>query len=126
MSDQPRSRAGWKRRPFRPITPGAAHAIVILFVLSFLLSGASYWLSVRAVRGEIASRASVVQLCRAGNESRAQQITLWTHLAAISVPPPHETAAQTQRRLELVRRLLGYVRKVFAPRDCAGGFSTGK
>ena len=121
MSDQPRSRAGWKRGPFRPITPGAAHAIVILFVLAFLLSGASYWLSVRAVRGEVASRATVTQLCLTGNESRAQQITLWTHLVAVSTPPPHETAAQRARRAELTREFLAYVRQVFKPRDCTGG-----
>ena len=118
MSDQPRSRAGWKRLPFRPITPGAAHAIVALFLLSFLLSATSYWLSVRAVRGEVASRATVTQLCLTGNESRMQQITLWTHLVAISTPPPHETPAQQARRAEVTREFLAFVRRVFAPRDC--------
>ena len=121
MSDQPRSRSGRMRGPFKPITPGAAHAIVILFVLAFLLSGASYWLSVRAVRGEVASRATVTQLCRAGNETRAQQITLWTHLVAISAPPPRETPAARARREELTREFLAYVRTVFAPRNCTGG-----
>ena len=107
---------------FRPISRGAARAIVALFALSFLLSGASWWVSVRAVSGAVASRASVMQLCEAGNESRAQQVTLWTHLVAISTPPPRETAAQRQRRLAAVAAFLAYVRQVFAPRDCTASF----
>jgi hypothetical protein len=105
------------------LSPGIRYAVLLLFSVAFLLAAGSSWLAVRAVQGEIRNRASVVQLCQAGNDARAQQITLWTHLAAISVPPPHETPAQTARRLMLVRQLLGYVRQVFAPRDCAGNFS---
>jgi len=95
---------------FRPISRGAARAIVALFALSFLLSGASWWFSVRAVSGAVASRASVMQ------------VTLWTHLVAISTPPPRETAAQRQRRLAAVAAFLAYVRQVFAPRDCTASF----
>jgi hypothetical protein len=120
MSDQRRAR--WLRRPFLPITRGAAHAFVFLSVLALVLAAASSWVSVRAVQGEISSRASVVQLCQSGNESRAQQVTLWTHLVAISTPPPHETAAQRAIREARVRQFLGYVREVFAPRDCAANF----
>src|SRR5204863_8152593 len=109
-------------RWFWTVSPSAAQAIVILFALAFLLAGASFWLSVRTVQGQITSRASVVQLCQAGNESRAQQVTLWTHLVAISRPPPHETAAQKRQRQALIREFLAYVRKVFARRDCAESF----
>ena len=70
MSDQPPPQASWWRWLRGPITPGAAHAIVALFILSFLLAGACFWLSVRTVHGDIASRASVVQLCQASNDSR--------------------------------------------------------
>ena len=122
MSEQPHSWAGWVRGPFRPISTGAARAFVVLSVVTLLLSGAAYFFSTRAVQGEIRSRASVVQLCQAGNESRAQQITLWTHLVAISRPPPHETAAQKQQRQATIRVFLGYVRKVFAPRNCSASF----
>jgi hypothetical protein len=100
----------------------ATRAFASLLVLMFLLAGASWWLSVRAIHGEITSRASVVQLCQAGNESRAQQVTLWTHLIEISQPPPHETAAQKRQRQALIAGFLAYVRKVFAPRDCAARF----
>jgi hypothetical protein len=121
VSDQPHSWTGWKRRPFRPVTP--ARAFVFLAVLALLLAAGSYWLSVRAVRGEVANRATVVQLCETGNGFRAQQVTLWTHLIATSQPPPHETAAQRRQRQELIAGLLAYVRKVFAPRDCAARFN---
>jgi len=63
-----------------------------------------------------------VQLCQAGNESRAQQVTLWTHLVQMSAPPPHETAEARARRQKLTRQFLAYVRDVFAKRNC-GGFS---
>jgi len=122
VSDQPHSWAGWTRRPFRPISSGAAQAFVVLSVVTLLLAGAAYFFSTRAVQGEIRSRASVVQLCQAGNDSRAQQVTLWTHLVAISAPPPHETAAQRRQREALTRQFLAYVRKVFAPRNCTSGF----
>jgi hypothetical protein len=75
------------------------------------------------VQGQIASRASVVQLCQAGNESRAQQVTLWTHLVAMSAPPPHQTAAQKRQRAALTRDFLGYVREIFKARDCTANFS---
>ena len=116
MSPKPRV------RQYRTVSQRTARAFVFLVVLSFLVAGASSWFAVRAVQGEIASRASVVQLCQSGNDSRAQQITLWTHLAAISTPPPHETPAQEQRRLALVRQLLGYVRKIFQARDCTARY----
>ena len=107
---------------FRPISRGAARAIVVLFILSFLLSGASWFLSVRAVQGEIRAKASVVQLCQSGNEFRAQQVTLWEHIIKVSTPPPHETAAQKQRRAMVVRQFTAYVHQVFAPRNCATSF----
>jgi hypothetical protein len=110
-------RRGW--RLFTPITRGAARAVLVLFLLSFLLAAASAIISVRAVQGGIQSRASVMQLCQAGNEARAQQVTLWEHLAAISVPPPRETPAQRQQREAAVAALLRYVQQVFAPRDCS-------
>jgi hypothetical protein len=105
------------------MTRGARYSVVFLFVLSFLLAGGSYYLSTSAVQGEVSSRASVVQLCQLGNESRAQQVMLWTRLVAISQPPPHETAAERAQRLVRVRAFLAYVHRLFAPRDCAAKFS---
>jgi hypothetical protein len=111
-------RRGPFRRAFGTISTGAARAVVFLFVLAFLLAGASYWLSVRAVRGEVASSATVTQLCQSGNEFRASQVTLWTHLVAISTPPTGQTPAQAAQRRALISTFLAYVRQVFAPRDC--------
>ena len=104
---------------FRTVSQGTARAFVTLAVLALLLAGASSWIAVRAVQGGIRSRASVVQLCQAGNEARAQQITLWTHLVQISAPPPHQTAAQKRQRAATITAFLRYVRQVFAPRNCA-------
>lgn len=105
------------------MTTATRYSIVFLFVLSFLLAGGSYYLATSAVRGEVGSRASVVQLCQAGNASRAQQVTLWTRLVTLSQPPPHETAAERARRAATIRVFLAYVRRLFAPRNCAGRFN---
>ena len=122
MTDTARGPKGERGERGPGMPAGVVRGFVFLSVLALLLAGASSWFSVRAVQGGISSRASVVQLCQAGNDSRAQQITLWTHLAVISAPPPHETPAQAERRLVLVRQLLAYVRKVFAPRNCTASF----
>jgi hypothetical protein len=104
------------------LPPAVRYTVLLLFSMAFLLAAGSSWLAVRAVQGEIRSRASVVQLCHAGNESRAQQITLWTHLVAISAPPAHETAAQKAVRARRTSEFLAYVGHVFAPRNCSGQF----
>jgi hypothetical protein len=51
--------------------------------------------------------------------ARSQQVILWTHLVVISHPPPRETVAARTQRLKTVREFIGYVRKVFAPRNCS-------
>lgn len=105
------------------MTGGARRAVVVLFILSVLLAGGAYWLSVRAVQGEVASRASVVQLCQAGNDSRTQQEALWEHIVAISAAPPHQTPAQARRRQAVIAAFLAYVRQAFAPRDCTAKYN---
>jgi hypothetical protein len=56
VSDQPHSRTGWKHLPFRPITPGAARAVVFLFVLSLVIGALNFaWTSrvVNAANGRV-------------------------------------------------------------------------
>ena len=106
-------------RVYRTVSQGTARAFTVLAVVAVLVAGASSWLAVRAVQGQIQSRASVEQLCQAGNDSRAQQVTLWTHLVQISTPPPHETAAQKAQRAKTITAFLRYVRHVFAARNCS-------
>ena len=108
------------KRPkmFRTVSQGTARAFVMLALLALVLSAASGVIAVRAVQGEIRTKASVVQLCQAGNDARAQQRTLWEHLIAISVPPAHQTPEQEARRAKVIASFLAYVRQVFAPRDC--------
>ena len=108
-------------RQYRTVSETAVRAVVVLFALAWLLAGGAYYFSQRAVMGELGSRASVTQVCQGDNEQRAQQITLWTHLVAISAPPPHQTAAQRDKRKTLTRQFLAYVRQVFKPRDCGAG-----
>lgn len=96
----------------------AAAAVVVLIAVMFAVAGSAYLLSSRAARAQIASRATVVQLCEAGNDFRARQVGLWVHLVTISRPPSHETAAQRQQRLEDTAAFLAYVRQVFSPRKC--------
>lgn len=58
--------------------------------------------------------AAAVGACQQGNQTRAQQVQLWEHIYSLGVTaktPPAERAADNQ--------LIGYVRHVFAPRDCA-------
>lgn len=107
-----------KRPHWPPVTAGARYAVAALFVLTFLTSGASYLLSASAIHRAAATAASTLQLCQLGNESRAQQITLWTRIIVISQPPPHETVAQRRQRLAVVRAFIAYVHRLFAPRDC--------
>jgi hypothetical protein len=111
--------AGHRPRLARFATPG-------LLALVLLVGGGNLWATydqvgtVRAAEAASArNAASVAQLCQAGNASRAQQITLWDHFAAISKPPPHQTAAQAAARQKSVAAILAYIRRVFAPRDCA-------
>lgn len=96
----------------------AAAAVVVLLAVIFGVAAGAYFMASRAARGQIASRATVVQLCEAGNDFRAKQVVLWVHLVTISRPPPHETAAQRQQRLEDTAAFLAYVRQVFSPRKC--------
>ncbi len=111
-----RALAGQPGRPF--MTRGAAYSVVVLVFLVFLAAGGSYWLSATAVNKAVATRASVTQLCRAGNEARAQQIVLWTHLVVIAKPPPGQTPAQARARARMIAQFLGFVHQVFAPRNC--------
>ena len=107
------------------MTSGAKRAFITLLVISFAIGGANLLFTARQVndvrsaeQASARSAASVVQLCQLGNESRAQQVTLWEHLVTVSSPPPHETRAQKRKRLSTVRAFLGFVHHVFAPRDC--------
>lgn len=118
MTDQARGPQGERGERGPGMPAGVVRGFVFLSVLALLLAGASSWFSVRAVQGEVATRATITQLCETGNEFRADQVTLWNHLVVISAPPPHETAAQKAARAKTVRAFLAYVRKVFAPRDC--------
>lgn len=105
------------------MTPGARWAVAVLFVLVLAIGGLNLLFTAHEVNAVRAAQVSVVQLCQAGNESRAQQVSLWDHLVAISRPPPHETPAQARKRLATTRAFLAYIRKVFAPRNCTGRFS---
>lgn len=94
-------------------------ALVFLFLLAALIGGANLLFTAREVGAVRAAGASTVQLCRAGNESRAQQVGLWQYIITISKPPPRESAAQERARLAALRSFNAYLHRVFAPRNCA-------
>ena len=100
------------------MTRGARYAVVFLFCLSFALATGNFLWNASQVRQIRQAAASTVQLCRSGNEARAQQVQLWTHLIEISMPPPHQTARQREERARTIREFETYVHKVFAPRNC--------
>lgn len=55
-----------------------------------------------------------IAACRIGNQGRAQEVALWEHIAAVGTT--RKTPAKARRE---DRALLAYIRKIFAPRDCA-------
>jgi hypothetical protein len=52
-------------------------------------------------------------LCLSGNVSRAQQVSLWNYVLAISQQPP--SSVESAR----VADFQAHLHKLFAPRDCA-------
>ena len=54
-----------------------------------------------------------VSSCRAGNQTRAEEVALWTHLAALSA-----TSGRTPAQRKADDQLLAYIRHTFAPRNC--------
>lgn len=101
------------------MTRGTRYAVVFLFVLTLAIGSANLLFTSALVHRGDAAKASITQLCQAGNVARSQQVILWTHLVVISHPPPRETVAARTQRLKTVREFIGYVRKVFAPRNCS-------
>lgn len=85
-------------------------------VLAFFVS---YALSLQAIHRSTGALATVVQLCEATNVTRAAQISLWEHLVVISKPPPGETVQARTQRVKTTQAFLAYIRRVFAPRNCA-------
>jgi hypothetical protein len=55
-----------------------------------------------------------VSSCESGNQTRAADVMLWDHLAAISLKPDTPPA---QRAAD--ERLLSFIRRTFAPRNCS-------
>jgi hypothetical protein len=63
-------------------------------------------------------RANQITACGVGNQTRAEQIQLWSHLAAQSKPAPGSTPQQIRRERQTVAALLAYVRQTFRHLDC--------
>ena len=106
------------------MTSGAIRAVLTLFMVTLLLFGANLLFTAHEANRVSAASASVTQLCQAGNESRAEQVSLWGYLVTISKPPPHETRAAARARLKATRAFLAYVQRVFAPRNCQAPLTT--
>ena len=72
-----------------------------------------------ALTGVYSNHSTNVSSCQASNATRGSEVALWDHLAAISKPPAHATAAQKRADRVEIAGLLAYIRRTFAPRDCA-------
>jgi len=101
-------------------------ALSVSFCLDILITAGLGWNSVQAHSASDRANATVADLhsaqitnCRAGNQTRAQQVQLWTHLAQESKPAPGATAAQIAKDRQAVDALLAYIGRVFAPVNCA-------
>lgn len=57
---------------------------------------------------------TLISSCQAGNQTRAQEVALWDHIASLS-----DIAAQPPAKRRKDDELLAYIRRTFAPRDCA-------
>lgn len=114
------------REPY--MSRGTRQAIIFLFLLILALGAANLLFTSalvhRANTNAAAARtakASVTQLCQAGNEARQQQIDLWAFIIQISPPPPHQTKAQAKQREHVLHRFALRLHTIFAPRDCTKG-----
>lgn len=67
-----------------------------------------------------AQHASLISACQSGNQTRAEQVQLWTHLYDEALSSGHVTAAQKAAD----ERLIAYVRHVFAPKNCKAVYAT--
>ena len=110
------------------MTRGSRSAVVFLFLLTLAIGGANLLFTSALVNGvnvnsarARANKASITQLCQTGNESRAEQIDLWTFIIQISPPPPHETTAEAAQRLHVLHRFALRLHTIFRPRDCTKG-----
>jgi hypothetical protein len=100
------------------MTRGALYATVFLFLFSLALAAANLLFTSTLVHRAEANAASITQLCQSGNEARAQQVILWTHLVVISHPPPHESVSARTQRVKTTRQFIAYVKRIFKQRDC--------
>lgn len=98
--------------------------VIAALVVSLILDvGLTVGVSIAAVQANNASakaNTTVTQLhstqvsaCRAGNQTRAEEVALWVHLESLTVTsrtPPKVRKADEQ--------LLAYIRHTFRPRNC--------
>jgi hypothetical protein len=110
----------------RQIIAGLAASLVLDVALTAVVSVTAvqaHDASTRAAATVGDLRAAQVAACQAGNQTRAQEVRLWVHLAAVSAPQPGLTPAQKARNAEEVAQLLAYIRSTFAPRDCRAAYA---
>lgn len=98
--------------------------IVIDIALTVVIAAVSY-VAVHAESSAHQNGVTIAQLhatqvngCRAGNQTRVQEIQLWTHLASVATPAPGETHRQIIKGKRTVAALLAYIRSTFRPRNC--------
>ena len=96
-----------------------AYALAVSLVVDIALSVFLIRLDVGQVHVSQAIRRSQFAGCAIGNEFRAGQVRLWDHVIVVSAVPPHETAAQREKRLARLESFRAYVAAQFRPVNCA-------
>lgn len=89
-----------------------AIGLAVSFTLDVVLTVVVTLLSVSALNQGATLHASQLAACAVGNQARAQQVTLWNEVLALSAQSPHAN----QQMDEAFKR---FIMKTFAPVNCA-------
>lgn len=92
---------------------------VLLAVFGFVSVQAASQAS-KATESAAAQHASLVSACQSANQTRVEQVQLWTHLYDQALTSRHLTAKQKADD----ERLIAYIHHVFAEKDCRAVYAT--
>jgi hypothetical protein len=107
-----------------------ARRVIRTLVISLILDVAlTIGVTVSNIQAHVASdranstvaalHASQIGACKVGDQTRADQVQLWTFLTGLSGPAPGATPAQIRQQKRITDKLLGFVHDTFKQINCA-------